>query len=112
MLAAALLAGCGSATPDSGTLTLVIQAADASNPLAAPNVATVYLEIDDAASVSLLSRSFPNGTPIEIDHVPYGAARTFKIETREAGGGVLLAGATAPIDVVKGENLVVTVILQ
>ena len=109
---AALLSSCGSAAPDSGQLTLVLEGPNSTNPLADPNATTVNLEIDDAASAVLLSQSFDVGAPMELDHVPYGPARTFKIETRESSGGVLLSGQTPAIDIVKGEHLVVTVLLQ
>jgi hypothetical protein len=106
------LISCGSAKPDSGQLTLVIEGPNSTNPLADPNATSVYLEIDDASSAVLLSQTFDIGEPMELDHVPYGPARTFKVETHESSGGVLLSGESPAIDVVKGEHLVVTVVMQ
>ncbi|HVO29980.1 MAG TPA: hypothetical protein VMV18_04565 [bacterium] len=107
-------ASCGpTRTTDDGSLTLIIKAADNTNPLADPNAATLYLEIDDSDQVTvLLSQSFDVHAPIELDHVPMGPSRYFKVETREVGGGTLRAGSAGPIDLNKGEHVVVTVILQ
>ena len=109
---AALLLSCGGKAPDSGQLTLVLEGPNSTNPLADPNVASVYIEIDDSGAAVLVSQSFAAGSAMELEHVPYGPARTFKIQTRESTGAALLSGQAGPIDVVKGDHLVVTVLMQ
>lgn len=112
-LALAASAGCASRTVDQGSLTLIVKAADNTNPLADPNAATLYLEIDDSDQTTILeAQSFDVHAPIEIDHVPMGPSRYFKVQTREVGGGTLRAGSAGPIDLNAGEHVVVTVILQ
>lgn len=106
-------AGCGSRSVDEGSLTLIVKGAHNDDPLSDPNAATLSVEIlDSDASTVLTSESFPIPGPIEIDHAPLGASRYFHLTTREAGGGLLAEGTAGPIDLVKGEHVVVTVVMQ
>ena len=108
------LAGCGSSgTKDDGTLTLILEGPDGSDPLTGASSLQLQVFAGDPQSGDqkpLASQSFSLPGSIVLDHTPTGSNLWFQVTIQ--GGSGNLTGLAGPQNVIDGQHLVLTIIMQ